>query len=138
MLGTQTIFEAIPLSSLVSLKNVLADVTYTEFSFKFEYYPSFSNKSEVLFYPLQPTRVCLSKDSNTSMVRLVLDSELLFEKEVMIKNEPTNLNLVFVTNRGTNEYHGQTTNENIFSSILNVEQRAGEKHVDLKVLSSVG
>ena len=138
MLGTQTIFEAIPLSSLVSLKTVLADVTYTEFSFKFVDYPSFSNISEVLFYPLQRTRVCLSKDSNTSMVRLVLDSELLFEKEVMIKNEPTNLNLVFVTNRGTNEYHGQTTNENIFSSILNVEQRAGEKHVDLKVLSSVG
>ena len=83
MLGTQTIFEAIPLSSLVSLKNVLADVTYTEFSFKFVDHPSFSNISEVLFYPLQRTRVCLSKDSNTSMVRLVLDSELLFEKEVM-------------------------------------------------------
>ena len=115
MLGTQTIFEAIPLSSLVSLKTVLADVTYTEFSFKFVDYPSFSNISEVLFYPLQRTRVCLSKDSNTSMVRLVLDSELLFEKEAMIKNKPTNLNLVFGTNGGTNEYHGQTTNENIFS-----------------------
>ena len=124
MLGTQTIFEAIPLSSLVSLKTVLADVTYTEFSFKFVDYPSFSNISEVLFYPLQRTRVCLSKDSNTSMVRLVLDSELLFEKEVLIKNEPTNLNLVFGTNGGTNEYHGQTTNENIFSSTLNVEQRS--------------
>ena len=72
------------------------------------------------------------------MLWLVLDGELLFEKEVMIKNELTNLNLVFGTNGATNEYHGQTTNENIFSSILNVEQRAGEKHVDLKVLSSVG
>ena len=41
------------------------------------------------------------------MVRLVLDGELLFEKEVMIKNEPTNLNLVFGTNGATNEYHGQ-------------------------------
>ena len=39
MLGTQTIFEAIPLSSFVSLKIVLADVTYTEFSKKVQNMP---------------------------------------------------------------------------------------------------
>ena len=45
--------------------------TYTEFDLSFEQYPGFSKQREALFYPLQWTRVCLSKDSETSLVRLV-------------------------------------------------------------------
>ena len=45
---------------------------YTEFSFRWADSPEFSARSEILFYPLQWTRVCLSKDSNTSLARLVV------------------------------------------------------------------
>ena len=48
---------------------------YTKFSIQFEDSTEFSNKSDILFYPLQWTKVCLSRDSNTSLVRLVVDGE---------------------------------------------------------------
>ena len=51
---------------------LFASETFTEFSFKFEDSPVFGSQSEILFYPLQWSRICLSKDSITS--------ELLIEK----------------------------------------------------------
>ena len=116
--------------------------TYTQIFFKFEDSPIFSNHSKTLFYPLQWTRICLSKDSNTSIARLVVDSELLIEQEVKVKNQPDNLNLVLGTwtspsSGSTYEYPGQTTDLNIFSSALTVEQMksqtmAGEKECGLE------
>ena len=41
--------------------------------------------SDFLFYPLQWTRVCLSKDSNTSVLRLVVDGELLGEEVCLLR-----------------------------------------------------
>ena len=99
-----------------------ADVTYTEFTFQFEDSQQISNQSKTLFYPLQWTRVCLSKDSNTSQARLVVDGQLLIEQEVKVKNQPDNLNLVLGWNGYNFEYPGQTTDLNIFSSALTVEQ----------------
>ena len=80
-----------------------------------------------MFYPLQWIRVCLSKDSNTSLARLVVDGELLIEQEVKVKNQPDNLNLVlgsWTSSSSGNTYEdtGQTTDLNIFSSALTVEQ----------------
>ena len=73
---------------------IFPQITYTQFSFEFEDSKESSNKSKILFYPLQWTRVCLSRDSNTSLVRLVVDSELVIEQEVKVKRKPDNLNLV--------------------------------------------
>ena len=88
-----------------------AQSTHTDFMFKFEDSPTFSNQSKILFYPLQWTRVCLSRDLNTSIARLVVDGELLIEQEVKVKNQPDNLTLELGA-MNSNEYPGQTTNLN--------------------------
>ena len=103
------------------LVKIFAQTTYTQFSFQFEDLPRISTQSKILFYPLQWTRVCLSKDSNTSLARLVVDGELMFEQEVKVKIQPDNLNLV-LGRVGYFEDPGQTTDLNIFSSALTVEQ----------------
>ena len=73
---------------------IFADETYTQFSFFFDDLPKFSVQSEILFYPLQWTRVCLSLDSNNSAVKLVVDGELLVEETLEVKEyRPDNLNL---------------------------------------------
>ena len=115
---------------------IIAKTTHTEFSFLFEDSPMFLNQTKILFYPLQWTRICLSKDSNTSLVRLVVDGELLVEQEVKVKNQPENLSIV-LGKYGQAEFTGQTTDLNIFSSALAVEQmksqtRAGERECGLE------
>ena len=111
---------------------IYAATTYTEFSFQFEDSPPISNQSEILFYPLQWTRVCLSKDSNTSLARLVVDGELLVEQEVKVKNQPDNLNLDLGTDGTGGEHPRQTTNLNIFSFALTVEQMKLQKSAGKK------
>ena len=101
---------------------IYAAKTFTKFSFQFEDSPTFSRLSDILFYPLQWTRVCLSRDSNTSLVRLVVDSELLIEEVVKLESLPGSLNLVLGLFKSYIEFPGQTTNLNIFSSALSVEQ----------------
>ena len=100
--------------------------TYTEFSFRWADSPEFSARSEILFYPLQWTRVCLSKDNDTSLTRLVVDCELLVESELKVKNQPENLDLALGSLASISGYTyedaGQTTNLNIFSFALTVEQ----------------
>ena len=100
---------------------------YTEFSILFRDLPDFQNQSVILLYPLQWTRVCVSKDSKTSIVRLVVDGELLVENEVKVKDQPANLHLVLGSytspNSGnTYELPGKTTNLNIFSTALTVDE----------------
>ena len=79
-------------------------------------------KRQSLFYPLQWTRVCFSSNSNTSTVRLVVDGELLVEKVWKVKKKPDNINLVLGMSEKPYEDPGRTTNLNIFSSALPVEQ----------------
>ena len=116
--------------------------TYTQFGFAFEDSPMLSNQSETLFYPLQWTRVCLSKDSITSLARMVVDGELLVEEEVRVKSQPDKLDLVLGITPcigdecGRGEYPNRITNLNIFSSALTVEQmksqtRPGERECGL-------
>ena len=110
----------------LSIRIYAAAMTYTEFSFEFEASPRISNQSKVLFYPLQWTRICLSK-SDASIARLVEDGELILEQEIEVKSKPVNLNLVLGIWKSSNtgdqhEYPGQTTDLNIFSSALTVDQ----------------
>ena len=102
--------------------NIFAATSYTEFSFQFEDSTRFSGLSKILSYPLQWTRICLSKDSDTSQARLVVDGELLVEKEVRVKKNPDSIELVLGMYGRNREYPGQTTDLNIFSSALPVEQ----------------
>ena len=100
---------------------IIAKMTYTEFSFRFEDSPMFSNQSKILFFPLQWTRVCFSKDTNSSLARLVVDGELVIEQEVKVKNQPENLDLVLGFGGIGQEYPGQTTDLNIFSLALTLD-----------------
>lgn len=106
--------------------DIYALTSYTEFSFRFKDSQWFSNQSEFLFYPLQWIRVCLSKDSDTT--RLVADGELMVERQVEVKNNPDNLNLVLGLDWDNLEYPGQTTNLNIFSTALSVKQMKSQTY----------
>ena len=101
---------------------IFADLTVTRFQFQFEDSPIFASQSVSLFYPLQWARVCLSSSSNTSLVRLVVDGELLVQNVWKVKNRPDNTNLVLGLWDKCKEQTGRTTNLNIFSSALPVEQ----------------
>ena len=101
---------------------IAAMTTYTEFSFQFEDSPRILTRSELLFYPLQWTRVCLSRDSNTSLARMIVDGELLVEHQVEVKIKLGPFDLVLGLLKKTYEQPGQTTNLNIFSSALTVDQ----------------
>ena len=102
--------------------DIYALLTYTEISFRFEDSQWFSKQSKILLFPLQWTRVCLSKDSNKSLARLVVDGELVIEQKVKVKNQPDNLGIVLGWDGYGLEYPGQTTDLNIFSFALTVEK----------------
>ena len=108
---------------------IYATDTYTEFSFKFKDSQYFLAFSDVLFYPLQWTRVCfsLSADtvSNNSTVTMVADGQKWIEESWLVTNKPDDLTLVLglltVTSKSS-ERPGRTTDLNIFSSALPVEE----------------
>ena len=104
---------------------IYAAIHFTKVLFQFDDSPIFTGQSNVLFYPLQWTRICLSLETNISLVRLVVDGVLLVEKKVEVKGKPDNLNLFLGIYKSNTEYPGQTTDLNIFSSV----------HGSLKVVS---
>ena len=116
---------------------IFAADSYTEFSFHFEDSPTFAAPAEFLFYPLQWTRVCLSQDSNTSEVRLVVDGEQLVGQVWKVNNKPDHLNLTLGILGENTEQPGRTAHLNIFSSALPVQQMqlqtsAGEEECGLE------
>ena len=108
---------------------IYASDTYTEFSFKFKDSHYFLAFSDVLFYPLQWTRVCFALSANTisknSTVTMVADGQKWIEESWLVTNKPDNLTLVLgvlgVTSKSS-ERPGRTTDLNIFSSALPVEE----------------
>ena len=86
---------------------ILRSDRYTQFAFWHFECSSFSSKSAFLYFPLQWIRICLSMDSNTSAVRLVVNSELLREQVFMTKGKPDNLDLAL---RNTEKPHICTFN----------------------------
>ena len=70
------------------------------------------------FFPLQWMNVCLSVDSGKSIVTLVVDSEVLLQKEMDMKDIPAKMDLVLGWNSDNEEYPGILTGLNIFSSAL--------------------
>ena len=107
---------------------IYAAKTFTKFSFQFEDSPTFSRLSDILFYPLQWTRMCVSISPNitsgNSTVRMVADGKKWHEESWLVKNKPENLNLKIGIGIGKFywEQPGRHTNLNIFSSALPVEQ----------------
>ena len=72
-----------------------------------------------LYFPLQWTRVCLSLDTDSAMVRLVVDGHMLGQEEYKVEedeNRPANLAMLLGMRTGNSEYSGQVSNLNIFSS----------------------
>ena len=79
-------------------------------------------KVENLFFPLQWTRACLSVDSVAGKVMLVVDGELLGEKEYRREEDkyrPANISLLlgFYPSKPA-EFTGQVSELNVFSSAL--------------------
>ena len=108
---------------------IYATATYTEFGIKFKDSHYFLAFSDVIFYPLQWTRVCFSisidRISSNSTIILVADGKKWIEDSWLVKKKPDNLNLVlglnYVKTEGK-ERPGRNTDLNIFSSALPVDQ----------------
>ena len=83
-------------------------------------------RTEVLFFPLQWTRACLSLDSNARKVRLVVDGQLLGEEEYKREEDekrPTNISLLL--GAWDYEYPVKIADLNVFNSSLSVERMVG-------------
>ena len=91
----------------------------------------FVKQTQILFFPLQWSRACLSLDSNASKVRLVVDGQLLGEGEYKREEDeyrPVNLSLVLGQTTGqanVYEYPVKIANLNVFNSALTVERMVG-------------
>ena len=79
-------------------------------------------------FPLHWTHICLSLDSVTGVVRIVVDGKVLHQKveqEVWAEDENRPSNLSILLGMDVNypsEFTGQTTNLNVFSSSLSRER----------------
>ena len=109
--------------------DIYATGTYTGFVFKFTDSKFFIGYSDILFYPLQWTRICFSISTDTSSsnstVRMVADGQKWIEESYLVKNKPVNLDLVLglIGKRAKGfEGPGKITNLNIFSYALPVEE----------------
>ena len=77
--------------------------------------------TSTLYFPLQWTRVCVSLDSDSAMVRLVVDGQMLGQKEYKVEEDlykPTNLAILLV-------YPGLVSSLNMFFSALSLERMVG-------------
>ena len=91
-----------------------------------------SHQTKTVFFPLQWTRVCLSVDSTSSKVTLVVDGQL-FGEETYVREEdiyrPENLFLLlgldFWSSKDILEYPGRITELNVFSPPLSLEGMVG-------------
>jgi hypothetical protein len=94
---------------------------------------SASGKGPLLF-PKQWTRACLSVDSGSGKVLLVVDGRLLDERVHDIKDTPSNLHLVIGYTEDkwgfAEEYPGKSTNLNVFSTALSAQRMVGLTSAD--------
>ena len=92
--------------------------THTEFTIQFSDV-GFTARSPDPFFPMQWMRVCLSYDSNKSMVTLAVDGEQVEKREVVLNSRPPlNLNMVLGWDGDDLESTGKFTDVNIFSTVL--------------------
>ena len=81
-----------------------------------------------LYFPLQWTRVCMSLDTDSAMVRLVVDGQMLGQEEYKAHEEeerPLNVFMLLGARSPSQEYSGQLANLNMFSSALSLERMVG-------------
>ena len=108
--------------------SLFASTRYTQYEAWLRPVP-FMKQVEALFFPLQWSTACLSKDSVARKVRVVVDGQLLEEKEYKREDDeyrPANISLRL----GTGPV--KITNLNVFNSSLSLERmvrltRAGEE-----------
>ena len=68
------------------------------------------------FFPLQWTRACLSLDTDSAMVRLVVDGQMLGQEEYKVEEDedrPANLSVVLGISTRKDEFTGQLSSLNI-------------------------
>ena len=95
---------------------LFAAESHTEFTIHFSRV-RINRKSPHPFFPMQWTRVCISFNSDTSMVTLVVDGDQLIERTIYVDSTPVNLNLILGADLGA-ESPGRMTNVNMFSKPL--------------------
>ena len=110
-------------------------VAASDFStYTLDFGPLFAVKeTQVVFFPLQWTRVCISLDSVASLVTLVVDGQVLVEEEYRREEDeyrPANLSLLvgFYSDKFTaerEEYTGRVANLNVFKTSSSVERMVG-------------
>ena len=107
----------------------------TEYHFGIEFDPSTAQTTAV-FFPLQWTRVCLSLDSVSNKMTLVVNGQLLGEREYDqydVEGRPDNLRLLVGSDclpsglrcYEIDEYTGRVSDINVFNSALSVERMVG-------------
>ena len=86
-------------------------------------------KTEVKFFPLKWSMVCLALDFNLYLMQVVVDGKLLGEKQGFTKQEigtvPEHFSLLIGIDNMMDENTGRTTNLNVFSSVLSVDRMEG-------------
>ena len=105
---------------------IYAAADYTEYGF----YLGPTNliaTTPTLYFPLQWTRACVSLDTDSAMVRLVVDGQMLGQEEYKVEEDeykPANLSVILGVYLGM-EYTGQVSSLNMFSSALSLERMVG-------------
>ena len=108
--------------------DLFAARSYTEYQVNFGPVVFFK-KTEAVFFPLQWARACLSLDSITSKVRVVVDGQLLGEVEYkmdeMDEYRPANISLRLGYSDYPAEFPIKIADLNVFSSSLSLERMVG-------------
>ena len=108
--------------------DLFAARSYTEYEVNFGPVVFFK-KTEAVFFPLQWARACLSLDSITSKVRVVVDGQLLGEVEYkmdeMDEYRPANISLRLGYTDYPTEFPVKIADLNVFSSSLSLERMVG-------------
>lgn len=101
---------------------------YTEYEARFAFVHVRAHIPAV-YIPLQWTRVCVSLDTDSSRVRLVVEGKMLGEAEYNMEeddNKPPHLNMQLGVSRARRvEFTGSVSSVNIFSSALSLERMVG-------------
>ena len=123
-------------ASMLLLKNEVGDTwanvflhpssDYTEYDIFLG--PAYLIATTAVFFPLQWIRFCVSLDTNSAMVRLVVDGQVLGQEEYKVEEDrdrPSNLAMFLGTSKYNKEDTGQVSSLNMFSSALSLERMMG-------------
>ena len=90
---------------------------------------NFYERFDVIFFPLQWTRACLSVDSVAGKVMAVVDGQVVGEQEYKREedgNRPANISLALGSDLASREFTGRVSELNIFGLSFSVERMIGQ------------